>query len=52
MIEVIVTALIIMLAIFILIKKFNNIKKGKCDCNSKNCSACPKTSLTLNKKDK
>ena len=51
MIEIIITALIIMLALFILIKKFNNVKKGKCDCSSKNCNACPKSTLLLNKKD-
>lgn len=52
MIEIIITALIIILALFILIKKFNNIKKGKCDCDSKSCAACPKTALTLDKKNK
>lgn len=49
--EFVITALIILLAIFILVKKFNNIKKGKCDCSSKNCTSCPKSTLNLNKKD-
>lgn len=51
MIEIVITALIMLLALFILIKKFNNIKKGKCDCDSKNCNACPKSTLKINKKN-
>lgn len=52
MIEIIVTFLIILLALVILFKKFNNIKKGKCDCSGGNCNSCPKTALKLDKKDK
>lgn len=51
--EIIITALLIASASYILYKDFKKKKKNLgCNCTSHNCSSCPKVNLSILKKNK
>lgn len=50
MIEIIVTAIILIVAIIILIKSFKDKANGKCDCSNGCDGKCPGCSSNLNMK--
>lgn len=39
MIEIIITAIIVLFAIFIIVKSLKNSSKGKCNCGCNGCKA-------------
>lgn len=45
--ELLITGVILIVAVFILYKNLNKARKGQCTCSSKNCSSCPKTILKV-----
>ncbi|SFB22685.1 FeoB-associated Cys-rich membrane protein [Clostridium frigidicarnis] len=47
--ELLITGVILIVAMFILYKNLNKARKGQCTCSSKNCSSCPKTLLKVSR---
>ena len=50
--EILIAGLIGAYAVYILYKKIKKTKNGECNCSSKSCGPCPKSSLKNNSNKK